>query len=167
MSTDETEIRRIAPGMLNAFYPLPGVATGGQPTPADLRALARAGYRTILDIRGPEERRGYDEIHVAREAGLEYINVPVGHGPLADDVFERVLAVLRDESRRPLLFHCASGNRVGLMLIPYLMLDQGRAPREVLQIAVDVGLSSPQLAHLALEYVRRQQPGAPNTDRVA
>lgn len=167
MSSRDTPIHSLAPAMLNAFCPLPGVATGGQPAPSDLRALAHAGYRSILDIRGPEEPRGFDEVRLVREAGLEYINVPVGHGPLADDVFDRVRAVLRDEARRPLLFHCASGNRVGLMLIPYLMLDEGKSPREALQVAVQVGLSSPQLAHLALDYVRRQQPGTSSSDRVA
>lgn len=167
MSTDDAAIRRIAPRMLNAFCPLPGLATGGQPAPSDLKALAAAGYRVILDIRGPDEPRGFDEIRAAREAGLEYVNIPVGHGPLADDVFAAVRAILRDESRRPLLFHCASGNRVGLMLIPYLILDQGKQPREALQTAVQVGLSSPQLAQLALDYVRRQQPGTSTADRVA
>lgn len=167
MSSEEAPIRSIAPGMLNAYCPLPGVATGGQPMPSDLQALAKAGYRVILDIRGPDERRGFDEVRAAREAGLEYINVPVGHGPLADEVFDQVRALLRDDARRPLLFHCASGNRVGLMLIPYLMLDQGKSPREALQVAVQVGLSSPQLAQLALDYVRRQQPGTSSSDRVA
>lgn len=167
MSTDETEIRRITPGMLNAYCPMSGLATGGQPTAADLQGLARAGYRAILDIRGPEERRGYDEVRAARDAGLEYINLPVGHGPLPDELFERFRAILRDASRRPLLVHCASGNRVGLMLIPFLVLDEGRPPREALDTAIQAGLSSPQLAQLALDYVRRQGPDASSADRVA
>lgn len=161
------EIRRLAPGMPNARAPLPGVATGGQPRAADLEALAKAGYRAILDIRAPQEPRGYDEAAVAARAGLEYINLPVGHGPLGDETFDRFREIVRDAARRPLLVHCASGNRVGLMLIPYFILDEGKTPQEAVRLAVEAGLAGPQLAPLALDYAARHGASAPRPGRVA
>lgn len=154
MNDTVIDIERIAPGMLNGFCPMPGVATGGQPNAADLAALARSGYRTILDTREAHERRGFDEPAAARRAGLEYINVPIG-ASLDDGVFERVREIMRDENRRPVLVHCATGNRVGVALIPHLMLDEGKTAEEAIVLAMRMGLRAPQLAHLALQYVAR------------
>lgn len=154
--TVETPIRSLAPGMLNAFCPVEGVATGGQPTPADLAALAEAGYRTVLDTRAPGEPRGFDEVDVVARAGMTYVNMPIGATPLTDGVFDEFRALMRDGSRQPILVHCASGNRVGLMMIPYLVLDAGRSPQEAVELAVRMGLSNPQYARLALDYVERQ-----------
>lgn len=161
------EIRGVAPGMMNAFCPLPSVATGGQPRAADLEALAAAGYRAILDIRAPGEPRGYDERAVAARAGMAYVNLPVGHGPLTDATFDEFRRILRDPANRPLLVHCASGNRVGLMLIPYLVLDEGKSPREALDLATSIGLSSAQLARIAMDYVARQGASRSDVGQVA
>lgn len=164
MTSQTLDVRRIAPGMPNAYCPTPGLATGGQPQRTDLEALAREGFRTIVDLRTPAEPRGYDMAAVARSAGLDYVNIPVGHEPLTDTVFDEMRALLRDEKRRPALVHCASGNRVALLLIPYLILDAGKAPREALDLAIAMGLRSPQLAEPALDYVARHGADLPGDD---
>lgn len=167
MTTRTDDIRSIAPRMPNAFCPMPGVATGGQPSAAELEAFARAGYRTVLDIRAPGEPRGYDERPLVEKAGLQYVSLPVGHGPLTDETFDRFRALLRDADRQPILVHCASGNRVGLMMIPYLVLDEGKTPQDAVRIATQVGLSSPQLASLALDYIARHGASKAAPGRVA
>lgn len=158
--TSPDPMRSIAPGMLNGCSVSDTVATGGQPTAADLQALAGAGYRTVLDIRAPGEPRGFREPEVVEGAGMEYINFPIGHAPLHDAAFDEFRGLLRDAARKPLLVHCASGNRVGLMMIPWLVLDEGKSPQEAVDLALRMGLSSPQLARLALDYVDRQADGA-------
>jgi uncharacterized protein (TIGR01244 family) len=149
-------MRSITPGMHNAFAVTDTVATGGQPTAADLQALAAAGYRTVLDIRAPGEPRGFREADVVKGAGMEYVNFPIGHAPLTDAAFDEFRAHVRDAAGRPILVHCASGNRVGLMMIPWLVLDEGKSPEEAVALALRMGLSSPQLAGIALDYVERQ-----------
>src|SRR5881398_1808622 len=79
-----------AAGVANACEPIPGVVTGGQPTLAHLAALKRAGCEVILDIREPMEPQPFRAADAVRAAGLEYINIPVSHGPLSDDTFDRV-----------------------------------------------------------------------------
>jgi uncharacterized protein (TIGR01244 family) len=150
------DIERITPGIVNGLCPLPGLVTGGQPDPDDLVALAQAGIRTILDTREPGERRGYDEAAAVARAGMKYVNVPVG-STIDDTLFDRVRDVLRREER-PILVHCATGNRVGLALIPYLILDEGKSDEEAVALAVQMGMRSPQLAQFALRYVARVQP---------
>ena len=150
------DVRVIAPGLANASCPLEGIAAAGQPREEHLRQLAESGYKAVVDLRAPEEPRGYDEAAAAREAGLEYVNLPVA-GPPEDETFDHFRQVMRDPSKRPVLVHCGSANRVGALLIPYLVLDEGQGPQEALNTAVSVGLRSRELADAALAYVNRKR----------
>lgn len=154
MSRDTRSIEALLPGVVNAYGPLPGVATGGQPEPGDLEALAAAGFRTVLDTRDPREPRGYDEARAVEAAGMEYVNVPVG-GAITDGLFQTVRKLMTDPARRPVLVHCATGNRVGIVLIPWMVLDEGMSDREALNAAVRMGLRSPQMAQIAFDYAAR------------
>lgn len=147
---DETVVRALP----NAHTPLDGVVTAGQPSAHQLQALARAGLHTVVDLRTSAESRGFDEAGTARAAGLAYHNIPVAPGTLGDAEFDAVRAVLRERGTRPALVHCASANRVGALLIPYLVLDEHRSPDEALQIAHAVGLRSGELTRKALDYIQ-------------
>jgi protein tyrosine phosphatase (PTP) superfamily phosphohydrolase (DUF442 family) len=155
MADVRKDVQVIAPGLTNASCPLEGVATAGQPRVEHLKQLAESGYKAVLDLRAPDEPRGYDEAAAAREAGLEYVNLPVAGLP-ADETFDRFRQVMRDPDKRPVLVHCGSANRVGALLIPYLVLDERQGPQEALSVAVSVGLRSRELADAALAYVNRK-----------
>lgn len=136
--------------------PLPGVVTAGQPGAPAWRALHDAGVRTIIDLRAPNEPRGHDEAAAVREAGLEYVALPVTQDTLSDDDFDRVRAMLADDARRPVVIHCATSNRVGAVLLPYLVLDRRLSAGDAVALARHAGLRSPELATIALDYIRRQ-----------
>jgi protein tyrosine phosphatase (PTP) superfamily phosphohydrolase (DUF442 family) len=146
-------------GIPNACRLLPGVVTGGQPGAADLQRFADAGGGIVLDLRDPMEPRPYDEPAAARGLGLEYVNVPVGAGTLNDQTLERVLGVLRGAGDRPVLVHCASGNRVGGALIPHLILDHGLEEEDAVTQAMRAGLRSAELMEWGTEYARRKAAG--------
>jgi protein tyrosine phosphatase (PTP) superfamily phosphohydrolase (DUF442 family) len=135
-----------------SYCPLENVATGGQPAREQLRGLYKAGYRLLIDLRALDEPRGYDERAAAQEAGLLYQNLPVTPETLDDDVFGRFRALMRDPRNRPVIVHCGSGNRVGALLLPYLILDEGKTPEEAEELARQVGLESPALRERALAY---------------
>ena len=139
-----------------AREPVPGVVSAGQPGEAAWRSVAEAGIGTVVDIRESWESRGHDEPAAVEAAGLEYVHIPFGHGHIPAATFERVRAVMR-ESGRPVLVHCASGNRVGAALIPWWILDEGMTEDEALQAAVSAGLGSRALAITALEHARRMR----------
>lgn len=149
-----TALAGVAEALVNGSCPLPDVAAAGQPRAEDFRRLADAGYKSIIDLRHPAEDRGFDEAAVARDAGLRYENIPVTPPTLGDAEFDRFRAVLMDPANRPLLVHCASANRVGALLIPYLMLDEGRPVGVALELAKRAGLRSQELADVALQYVK-------------
>ncbi len=146
-------------GVTNACELAPGLVTGGQPEAGHLEALAAAGGGVVLDIRDPMEPRSFDEPAYARQLGLEYVNVPVGAGTLNDQTLERVLGVLRGAGDRPVLVHCASGNRVGGALIPHLILDHGLEEEDAVTQAMRAGLRSAELMEWGTEYARRKAAG--------
>jgi len=145
----------------NVCQPLVDVVTGGQPTEAQLEAFRAAGGAAVLDIRAPAEPRPLDEAAVTQRLGLDYLVVPVAAGTVGDQTMGRILDGLRKMKGRPLLFHCASGNRVGAALIPYLVLDEGMDEEDAIAQAVRIGLKSPDLLAWGVEYARRHAKPTP------
>src|SRR5207245_7456944 len=115
-----------AAGVPNACEPIPGIVTGGQPSAAHLDALKRAGCEVVLDIREPMEPQPFRPGDAVAAAGLEYLNIPVSHGPRADATFDAVRATVRGlAGKKRLLFYCGSGDRGGGVVLPYLLSERG------------------------------------------
>ena len=147
-------VSEITPSLDKAGQPLEYVATAGQPEEEHLKRLAEAGYKTVVDLRTPEEPPRPDQWGmVVRRVGMEYVNIPVGHEDIDDKTFDRFRELIRSGGRRPMLVHCSSGNRVGALLIPYLILDEGKTPEKAREIAAEVGLRSNRLERAAFRYV--------------
>lgn len=145
-------------GIPNAYEPIPGIVTGGQPTPAHLTALKQAGCAVVIDIREPMERQPFRTPDAVVAAGLEYRSIPVGHGTVSTATFARLSDAVRElAGKRAAFIYCASGNRVGAGLLPYLMLDRGLGEEAAVAQALRVGLRSAELMEQALEYVRGKQ----------
>ena len=146
-------------GVPNACEPVPGLITGGQPSPRHIAAVKAAGCDVVLDIRDPMEPRPYRAPDAVRAAGLEYVNISVGHGGVPLEIYDRIRVMVRDwmQAGRKVFFHCASGNRVGATMIPFLILDRGMDEEEAITEAMRMGTRNPELIELALEYVKRQQ----------
>jgi protein tyrosine phosphatase (PTP) superfamily phosphohydrolase (DUF442 family) len=145
-----------AAGLANACQALPNIVTGGQPSANHLQALKDAGVDILLDLRDPMEPRPFDEPTTARQAGLEYINVPVSSATINDATMERVLTVIRNAGEKQIYFHCGSGNRVGATLLPYFMIDLGMNEEEAIEQAMRVGLRSPEMMEWGLDYAHRK-----------
>ncbi|MGB3683581.1 MAG: protein tyrosine phosphatase family protein [Rubrobacteraceae bacterium] len=152
------DVREVAPGMTNAVQPMEDVATAGQPAAEHLERLAEAGYKTVIDLRAEKEDRGFDEARTVRDSGMEYENIPVTPDTLSGEKFDRFRELMGDPERRPALVHCSSANRVGALLIPYLILDEGKTREEALEVAARVGLQSEELKEAALEYAGEESP---------
>lgn len=143
-------------GVVNANQALPRLITAGQPGPSHFRALKEAGVGLVIDIRHPSEPRGFDEPALLKELGIEYIVVPVHDGNLSDETLEQVTAAVRAGEGRETVIHCASGNRIGGALVPYLMLDQGFSEDDAMMAALRMGLRGAHLFQWGLDYVGRK-----------
>lgn len=155
---DERGIEKIVGSLPYGSCPVTGVAAAGQPDARAWGALARAGFKAVVDLREPDEPRGHDEAGEIARASLAYLALPVNHDTLGDRQFDAVRAFVRDPAHRPVLVHCATANRVGALLLPYFALDEHLALEEALRLAVEVGMRSPDYSQLALDYVRRHSP---------
>lgn len=143
-------------GVPNANQASPTVVTGGQPSAAHFRALKDAGVEVVLDIRDPMEPRGFDEPALMDELGLEYKVITVSDAHLTDETLASITDVMRQSEGRQTLVHCASGNRVGGALIPWLILNQGMTEEEATMAAMRMGLRGAHLLEWGLEYARRK-----------
>lgn len=137
----------------SARSPEEGVLSGGQPTLEHLDRLAEAGYATVVNLRAPEEE-GQLAAEEYTSRGFEYAVLPIAG---ADGITAENAAALAewiaDASKRPIVVHCGSGNRVGALLA----LDahaSGRSPEEALAFGLENGLTR-------LEPVVRERIGLP------
>ena len=152
---EDASIRKIVDILPYGGCPLADVATAGQPDAAAWGALARAGFKSVIDLREASEPRGHDEPGEVARAGLRYLLLPVSHESLRDQQFDALREFLRDPANRPALVHCQSANRVGALMLPYLALDQHIPLDEARRMSDIIGLRSPDYAALAIDYVRR------------
>lgn len=134
------EAARLLP---NGQSPLPGVVTGGQPSPEQLAALAEAGFRTLVDLRAPgEDYPRAEEQAAAEELGLEYLSIPVaGVEALTEENARALSRVLSDRTAYPVAIHCGSGNRVGALLALEAAWVDGMAPEVALELGRAGGLT--------------------------
>lgn len=97
---------------------------GGQPKADDYRQLASIGVKTIVDLRGDNERWAKSS---AEAAGLRYINLPMEpkHYPQADAA-QRFLSIVNNPENGIVYVHCAGGkHRTGVMIAVYRMSVDG------------------------------------------
>jgi protein tyrosine phosphatase (PTP) superfamily phosphohydrolase (DUF442 family) len=152
---DDAAITRVLDVLPYGACPLADVATAGQPDAQAWDALAREGFKSVVDLREASEPRGHDEAGEIARAGLRYFPLPVSHESLGDRQFDVLRDFLRDANNRPAVVHCQSANRVGALMLPYLVLDEHIALPEAQALAQSIGLRSPDYAAYALDYVHR------------
>jgi protein tyrosine phosphatase (PTP) superfamily phosphohydrolase (DUF442 family) len=101
----------------NALVIGDGILGGGQPDEIALRVAADSGYRTILNMRGPGEEGSLEnEEDLVRSLGMDYIALPISGGAaLNEKNAKRLAEILAEPSALPVMVHCASGNRVGIL----------------------------------------------------
>jgi protein tyrosine phosphatase (PTP) superfamily phosphohydrolase (DUF442 family) len=145
----------------NVSHPYPWLFTGGQPDSAALAALAAAGVKEIYDLRGRSEPRGFDERSVARSLGLRYValpSAPEDFGPAKFTALRHHL--LAHGPKHPMFIHCATGNRVGVALLPWLVLDEGMSDELALEMARSMGTTDSEMTQRAWDYIRAREPAS-------
>lgn len=155
---DSAEVVALLDGVTNASCPIRGIGSGGQVNPAAVKRLGHSKFRTVLDLRGTDEDRGFDEARAVKKAGLVYVSIPVTKENLDDSHFDRIRAFMQDSTNRPVMVHCSSGNRVGVMLLPWLVLDRGWSLDRALEIAKRGGTHDGPMKDKALAYIEARQP---------
>ena len=94
-----------------------GILGGGQPDENALREAADTGYRTIVNLRGPDEKGPFEnEEELVQSLGMNYVALPILGGAAFNEENAKLLAeTLAEPSALPAMVHCGSGNRVGIL----------------------------------------------------
>jgi uncharacterized protein (TIGR01244 family) len=130
--------------LMNEAEPLPGIFSAGQPSESQLVELADKGFAAVIDLRGGDEDRGYNEAEQVETLGMRYISLRITSPDTVNYTNAEALDAILSEIDGPVLIHCASGNRVGALLSLRQRL-QGDDADTALAIGLAAGLSSPVL----------------------
>lgn len=115
--------------------------TGGQPDREQLRAMAEAGIRHVINLR-PVEEQGEDEAPLVEGLGMRYYYLPVaGPQDVDRDLVARLDAVLREIGDAPAVFHCATSNRVGGLLALHAAWHAGKDAQAALEYGRRTGMT--------------------------
>jgi uncharacterized protein (TIGR01244 family) len=104
-------------GLNYAAVPSDDLITGGQPKAATLVGAARAGVKSVVNLRAENETPHPSEVRQwARKSGLAFHHLPIA-GPKAvtrenAEKLDKILA----SAEKPVLVYCGSSNRVGALL---------------------------------------------------
>jgi uncharacterized protein (TIGR01244 family) len=140
---------------IDAYYRVSqDVATGGQPTEAQIAALGEAGFHTLLSLRDPSEYDEAAELDAAMRAGMRFASVPVTKPMPVVAAVEEFLKVTDDPGIYPVYIHCSSGNRVGALWMIRRVLRDGWSEEAAEKEADRIGLTSESTRAFALDYIR-------------
>ena len=149
------------PQLIAAVSPAPGVVSAGRLNPEDIAPLKEAGILHVIDLMPDDETPDFDEANAVRSAGIHYSNLAVRGA--ADLTRENVIAFDRmmSDAKRPVLVHCASGNRVGAMAALRAAWLEGRSEEDAIVIGKAWGLKAlePQVRE-RIRSTHDSQPGA-------
>ena len=135
----------------NGRMPAEGVLTGGQPTAEQLETLAELGYKTVINLRAPQESGSTDPTQV-ESLGMRYVSLPITQTSEIDETGGQKLAEALASAERPVVVHCGSGNRVGALFAMKGFYVDGLTAEEALALGRAAGVTR-------LEPVVRQQLG--------
>jgi protein tyrosine phosphatase (PTP) superfamily phosphohydrolase (DUF442 family) len=134
--------------------------TGGQPTPEQLAAAARAGYEVVINLATPDSPRALaDEAALVTRLGMRYVALPVAWEAPAIDDFERFCSLMACHTGKRLFVHCAANMRVSAFCYLYRVLHQGMAPAHAARDLAAIWEPNPTWRAF-MEHVQREYTSA-------
>jgi len=118
-----------------------GITTAGQPSADALSAAAKAGYKTVIDLRPESEDHGFDEKKTVEGLGMSYVSLPVAGAPGVTYANATALDKILRDAPKPVLLHCSSSNRVGALLALRAKLG-GADDKAALEVGAASGLAA-------------------------
>lgn len=134
------------------------LTVAGQVKAEQLQEAAAEGYKSVLNLRSPEEE-GFmkDEQKQAEAAKLQYVNIPVKLDEMTEELTDKVLEQI-DRLPKPLLIHCASSMRAGAMAFMNVATRQGMTSKQVFEKAAEAGFdcnAQPQMKQFLESYISK------------
>jgi uncharacterized protein (TIGR01244 family) len=137
------------------------LTVAGQVTPEQLQQAVEEGFKSVLNLRSPDEE-GFlvDEQQQAESLGLYYVNIPVKVSTLSEELTTEILEQI-DELPKPAFIHCAKAMRAGAMALMNVATRQGMTPEQAFEMAGEIGFdcsAEPQMKAFFQHYVSKYSP---------
>jgi uncharacterized protein (TIGR01244 family) len=143
------------PDIPNYLELTPRIGAGGQPSEAGLAALAATGYSTVINLRSSGELADpAAEERLVKQLQMSYFNIPIEGKPRDEQVVEflNLMRRLKDEK---VFVHCASGGRVGSLMMIHRVANDGLSLEQAEQEAARIGLRSENLLTHSRDVIKR------------
>ena len=116
------------------------LAIAGQITSEQLAQIAEAGYKSVLNLRSPDEAGFQNSEQLNPQLlGLQYVNLPIKIEQINSQVALQVFQEI-NELPKPTLVHCDSGMRSATIIFMYIATKQGISLDLVFEQAINLGL---------------------------
>lgn len=122
--------------------PRPGLCSSGQPGSSAWAPLARAGVRTVVNLRPAAEVPDRDEAVEVRDAGLTYVHIPIAGPEALTRAAAQTLQQVLLSSPVTVLVHCSSANRAGSLIALADAWFGSRNIENSLALGRDAGMSA-------------------------
>lgn len=122
-------------------------SASGQPTPENLKQLANEGFKSVVNLRSPDETGALiDERQQAEAAGLQYVNIPLKSTEANPELVAKMIAEV-EQLPTPVYFHCGVGGRASAAALITFATQQQLSREAVLAKAeeLDINPEQPQL----------------------
>ncbi|MEY3331854.1 MAG: hypothetical protein RLZZ176_154 [Cyanobacteriota bacterium] len=101
------------------------LAISGQITAEQITDIARDGYKSVVNLRFPDEKDWWeDEPQQIEDLGLNYVNIPIKFEDL-NPQFALVVFRIMENLPKPILIHCDNGIRAAAIVLFYIANKQG------------------------------------------
>ncbi len=134
-------------------------AIAAQPRESAYAAIAKAGFRSVVNLRTKNEDAPLlEEEKRLTETGLRYYWLPVRSDAPAEADAARFLSLLRDPDNLPVLIHCGTANRAAAFWLIHRVVDERWNIADALREAESFGLKNPKTRAFAERYARENAP---------
>ena len=117
------------------------LTVAGQVSLEQLKQAAQEGFKSVLNLRAPEEKGFlYNEQQLAEAVGLCYVNIPVRLEEINNELATEILKQI-DKLPKPVLMHCASEMRASAMALMSVATRQGLTPQQAFEKASEIGFA--------------------------
>ena len=116
------------------------LAISGQVRLEQLPEIAQEGFKSVLNLRSPNEAGFLDNEQQQAEAlGLFYINIPVEFEEINDESVTQLFNQI-NKLPKPVLVHCDSGIRAAAIVLMHIAVRQGATLKQAFKRAEKLGL---------------------------
>lgn len=129
------------------------LSAAGQVTPEQLQQAAQEGFKSVLNLRSPDEA-GYlnDEEQRSQETGLQYASVPLNASEFNQELVEASIREI-ENLPKPVLVHCGAGARAAAIALIAIAIQEGLTNEQMIEKAkpLDLNLKQPHLKQFLRE----------------